>query len=73
MQSSGADVFSAFIHLPRGFSNLGDTVCTELTLRFSVPSSAWYCSVSEAFGSSSMRSKSFAVSASSSTRIGSRP
>ena len=29
MQPPGADVFSTFIHLPRGFSNLGDTVCTE--------------------------------------------
>ena len=43
------------------------------TARFSVASSARYCSVSEAFGSVRIRAKSSGLSAPSSTRIGSRP
>ena len=73
MQPSGADVFGAFIHLPRGFSNLGDTVCTEADPEVFCSEQRLVLFSQRGVRLLSMRSKSFAVSASSSTRIGSRP
>ena len=73
MEAPSADVFGRLVHLKREFRNLADGRIVEFdrdTFRFI---KARYCSVSDALGSVRIRLKSPAVSAASSTRIGSRP
>ena len=59
MQTTRPDVLGGFVDLPRGLSDTLDAIFRELDI--------------DAFGAVRMRSKSWVVSAVSSTRIGRRP